>query len=101
MLPDQGKRRPTGVTGAIRRFCRWALVAGLVTLPVGQPALATAPPTPPTAVGGGKVPLPHLRPKMLTRTTPALRPSAGPGTPVALPSVPVTPGFAVNPNSRF
>jgi outer membrane lipoprotein-sorting protein len=78
-----------------------ALLAVLLVIPVAPPAVANAPPTPPTAINGARVPLPHLRPKMLSRTTPTLRPTTAPSTPVALPNVPVTPGFAVNPNSRF
>jgi outer membrane lipoprotein-sorting protein len=52
------------------------------------------------------MPLPRLRPRPPTQTTPGIRPTAIPSTPglptTASPTLPATPpGFVVNPNSRF
>jgi outer membrane lipoprotein-sorting protein len=83
-----------------------ALAAALLSVAIGSPVLASASlPTPPSAVANVKVPLPRLRPKPSGALAPSVRPgttgTAPATTPVALPVVPATPGFQVNPRSRF
>jgi outer membrane lipoprotein-sorting protein len=82
-----------------------SLVAALLAAPVVLPVeVGASQLTPPTAVGGVKMPLPRLRPKPLAQGVPTIRPTVptAPGPPSALAAPPaIPPGFAINPNSRF
>jgi outer membrane lipoprotein-sorting protein len=70
--------------------------AAAQTVTSSPPAVSAAPAAP----APGKVPMPRLRPGSAGQSAPAVRPST-PAAVVVKPTVPATPGFVANPNSKY